>query len=309
MAQVAHVFAIVFVWFSAASVNVIAAKVILSKLHGYAWLLTCSQLVVSWVCGHLYLGGKIKPLTKVQRRITFGAGFTTWIGVVLTNEGFNYMNSSLVETIKAAEPVAGTVIGAFFTKEGWPPFTILRSLAIVVVGVVLASWSDASFAVIGVLCTICANVFFSCSNVFSKMNHEQDEPLDAITYWHCDVCYGLCFAAICALPELCRLVTTVEPMQLRALAPLVLLNGLAFWTYNSCIVLVTKYVHFSTFLVLNTMRRATLIISSVLYFRIAMSRLNFVGLGIASLGFAAFLQQKIQAHKVASPEDDAGKQA
>jgi len=307
MAEAGSVILLVLVWFSTASVNVIAAKITLSKLQGYAWVLTFSQLVISWVCGRLYLG-KIKPLTKVQRRITFGAGLTTWIGLVCTNQGFNYMNSSLVETIKAAEPVAGTIIGALFTKEGWPPFSILRSLAIVVVGVMLASWSDASFAILGVLATILANFFFSCSNVFSKMNHEQDEPLDGITYWHCDVCYGLCFAAIFAVPELHRLLTTVEPMQLRALAPVVLLNGVAFWTYNACICLVTKHIHFSTFLVVNTIRRATLITSSVVYFGIEMSGLNMVGLGIASLGFLVFLEEKKKMHAI-SAEADAAKQA
>lgn len=298
---------LILVWFSAASVNVIAAKIILSELHGFAWVLTCSQLAISWVCGTLYLG-KIKPLTKVQRRITFGAGATTWIGLVCTNQGFNYMNSSLVETIKAAEPVAGTIIGAWFTKEGWPPFAVLRSLAIVVAGVMLASYSDASFAFLGVLATILANFFFSCSNVFSKMNHELDDPLDAITYWHFDVCYGLCFAVICAVPEIYRLVTTVEPTQLRALAPLVLLSGLAFWTYNACICLVTKHVNFSTFLVLNTVRRATLIMSSVAYFGIEVSRLNLFGLGIASLGFFVFLEEK-KKMQVISAEEDVGKQA
>jgi len=295
-------------WFSAASVNVISAKIILSELHGYAWVLTFFQLVVSLVCGRLYVG-KTKPLTKVQRRITFGAGFSTWIGLVFTNQGFNYMNSSLVETIKAAEPAAGTIIGAFFTKEGWPSFPILRSLAIVVVGVMLASWSDASFALLGVLATVLANFFFSCSNVFSKMNHEQDEPLDAMIYWHCDVCYGLCFATICALPELHRLFATVETLQLRALAPITLLNGLAFWTYNACICLITKHVNFSTFLVLNTMRRATLIISSLMYFGIEMSMPNILGLGIAAIGFLVFLDQKKKEQKVSSAAEDNDKHA
>jgi drug/metabolite transporter (DMT)-like permease len=292
-------------------VNVITAKHILGKIGSYVWTLTLCQMTINQICARVYLG-KLKPLTRDQRRLAFAGGLTTYLGFICTNKAFSVMNASLVETVKASEPVAGIIISFLLTTEGWPSHQIVGSLAVVVVGVMMASYADASFIVFGVLCTLGSNTLFSCGNVCSKLNHELAEPLDGMTYWYADVSYGIWFALACALPWEIRSLYNGDVIveDLQAVVPLVLLNGLAFWLYNSMMYCITKYVEFATFQVLNTIRRGVLITATMFYFHQECSTLNLVGLGITSVGFVLFIREKVrqaevehQKHNQASKEE------
>jgi len=306
----AVVLPVVALWYGGAIVNVITAKTIFSRIGPYVWTLTLCQMTINQICARAYLG-RLK-LTREQRRLAFLGGLTTYLGFVATNQAFSVMNPSLVETVKASEPVAGTIIAGLLTTEGWPPFRIVRALAVVVVGVMMASYSDASFVLFGVMCTLGSNAMFSAGNVCSKLNHELAEPLDGMRYWYADVSYGIWFAAALALMEIKSLLSgDVEIEKLQAVFPLVIMNGFCFWMYNSMMYVITKYVDFATFSVINTTRRAVLIISTVIWFRIEFTMLNVCGLLVTALGFTFFIKEKVSESQASQRKhhEEAGKEA
>jgi len=307
----ATVLSVTALWYAGAIVNVITAKHILARVGGYVWTLTLCQMMVNQICARIYLG-RLKPFTRDQRRLAFLGGLTTYLGFICTNSAFNVMNASLVETVKASEPVMGTIISSLTTREGWPSFFVVRALAVVVIGVMMASYADASFVLFGLICTLGSNTFFSCGNVCSKLNHELAEPLDGMTYWYADVSYGIWFALACASFEIKSLLSgDVDIQDLQAVLPLVIANGFAFWMYNSMMYVVTKYVEFATFSVLNTVRRAVLIVATMLWFSQQCSMLNLVGLSITGGGFWLFLTEKVRQTKATNQNhnDQASKEA
>jgi len=307
----AIVLSVTALWYGGAIVNVITAKHILGRVGGYVWTLTLCQMTINQICARIYLG-RLKPFTREQRRLAFVGGLTTYLGFICTNEAFNVMNASLVETVKASEPVAGTIISSLATREGWPSFSIVRALAVVVVGVMMASYADASFVLFGLMCTLGSNTLFSCGNVCSKLNHELAEPLDGMTYWYADVSYAIWFALVGASWEIKSLLSgDVDVEELQAVVPLVIVNGFAFWMYNSMMYTITRYVEFVTFSMLNTVRRGVLIIATMLYFSQECSMLNLVGLLITGVGFMLFIREKVRESKETNQDhhDQASKEA
>eukprot|EP00419_Tripos_fusus_P002165 CAMPEP_0172682958 /NCGR_PEP_ID=MMETSP1074-20121228/18517_1 /TAXON_ID=2916 /ORGANISM="Ceratium fusus, Strain PA161109" /LENGTH=310 /DNA_ID=CAMNT_0013501729 /DNA_START=66 /DNA_END=998 /DNA_ORIENTATION=- len=307
----AIVLPVVALWYGGAVINVITAKHIFGRVGDYVWTLTLCQMTINQICARIYLG-RLKPLTRDQRRLAFLGGLTTYLGFICTNKAFSLMNPSLVETVKASEPVAGTIISSLATREGWPSFLIVRALAVVVAGVMMASYHNASFVLFGLVCTLGSNALFSCGNVCSKLNHELAEPLDGMAYWYADVSYGIWFALILALWEIKTLLSgDVDLEDLQAALPLVIVNGIAFWTYNSMMYVVTKYVEFATFSVLNTTRRAVMITVTMLYFSQECTMTNLVGLLITGFGFLLFIREKVRESNAPhhSNHDQASKEA
>ena len=71
------------------------------------------------------------------------------LGFCLTNGAFGAVNASLVDTVKAGEPIATVILTLLFLPGEKVTLPIFLSLLPIVAGVAVSSMSDASFQVLG----------------------------------------------------------------------------------------------------------------------------------------------------------------
>ena len=86
------------------------------------------------------------------------------LGHILTNYSFLVMQPSFSHTVKASEPVFTVLLSRVLARPN--PNTIqMLSLIPIVSGVMIASFSELSFPVSGLLASLSSNLFFSARNV------------------------------------------------------------------------------------------------------------------------------------------------
>lgn len=300
------------VWYSGAVVCVITSKLLLERLPNHAWAHTFSQFFITLVFCRIWIaarpGEKLQKVSEGQRLLLLAEGLAVYVGLVSTNTAFGLMNASLVETIKALEPIPSVAIASLMLGEGWAPRPELLALAVIVIGVTMMSYAESTFLFSGLLATLSANFSFSMANNISKVSFQRADRLDALNFWYRSVQVSVLMAAPAAFAEVRA--NGLSPVALPgdgpdgapslcSLVPLVLLNGLAFALYNQATCVVLEYINMTVHSVLNSLRRGVMIIATSIYFGSVVSTTNAMGACIASLGFAAFLAHR--ADKAAGP--------
>ena len=91
-----------------------------------------------------------KPLpTELQNWGFYRLVLVYTLGFCLTNGAFGAVNASLVDTVKAGEPIATVVLTLLFLPGEKVTLPIFLSLLPIVAGVAGSSMSDASFQLLG----------------------------------------------------------------------------------------------------------------------------------------------------------------
>jgi len=216
------------------------------------------------------------------------------LGLACTNAALGWMNANLVETIKATEPIPSVALAALLIGERTSVNECL-SLTVVVVGVMMMSYTESTLALEGLAATIGANCMFALANNISKLSFARKDCLDALTFWHRTVQVSIVFAAPAAIAEFRRtglLMRLASEQHLASLLAVVVLNGCAFFTYNRATCEVLIHVTMLCHSVLNTVRRAVMITAAALFFGSTASATNLLGAGVTSSGFVLFILQK-----------------
>jgi solute carrier family 35, member E1 len=86
------------------------------------------------------------------------------LGHILTNYSFIVMQPSFSHTVKASEPVFTVALSRLLSRPA-PNTAQLLSLFPIVLGVMIASFSELAFPAIGLLASLASNLFFSTRNV------------------------------------------------------------------------------------------------------------------------------------------------
>ena len=85
-------------------------------------------------------------------------------GHILTNYSFIVMQPSFSHTVKASEPVFTVALSRLLSRP-MPNTAQMLSLIPIVAGVMIASFSELAFPVIGLMASLASNLFFSTRNV------------------------------------------------------------------------------------------------------------------------------------------------
>jgi solute carrier family 35 protein E1 len=101
-------------------------------------------------------------------------------GHILTNYSFLVMQPSFSHTVKASEPVFTVLLARILARPN-PNSLQLMSLCPIVLGVMIASFSEFAFPWTGLLASLSSNLFFSARNV-----RADSPPLPITTSIHCD---------------------------------------------------------------------------------------------------------------------------
>lgn len=294
---------VVLIYYAMSIMFVASSKSILLDLPEFPWLLSFTQQAVAALCSRLWLAavhapGVMRSVSRGQWRSIAGASITCWLGFACANVACSVMNASLVETIKATTPIPQVMIAASL-GDRWPAVHVWQALAVIIVGVMLASYADSTCCALGIIACITMNCNFALSDNLVKRSYTLPCSLDASNLWYRSAQVGALCAAPVAVAEVMMCgpdaKAKLDTPHLRPVALMVLRNGFAFWLYNQMICELLGLVSMPTFAVLGSVRRAVTVVAVTLYFGTEVTLLNATGLCVAAAGFVHFLRCQAEA--------------
>ena len=218
---------------------------------------------------------------------------THLLGNALTNVSLGKVAVSFTHTVKALEPVFSVGLSALFLGTV-PSLAVCASLVPIIVGVVVASATEASFCAAGFASAMGSNLTFQSRNVLSKfvMQSEELKKMDYVGL------LGVVTAVSAALAVPLALVFegSRAPAALAALAAeggvnaVVLASKTLFYAsvcfqlYQQLSYSVLERVSPVTHSVGNSLKRVVVIAASVIIFRNPVSATNIAGTALAIAG-------------------------
>jgi solute carrier family 35 protein E2 len=207
-------------------------------------------------------------------------GVTVILGLI----SLSHVAVSFTETVKSSAPLF-TVLFAYLILGQTTPWQVMIALIPVMLGLAVSSATEISFDRIGFFAAIGNNIVDCVQNVFSK------KLLNALTPVQLQF-YTSCAAAVIQLP---MILYTVGPQLLgkgesidRAMMQMLFIDGLSFHAQS-----VTAYYTMSLLSpvsqsVANTLKRALLIVLSIIYFQNEVGVYNILGVTIVIIGVFSY---------------------
>ncbi|GAB0491700.1 hypothetical protein MMPV_002955 [Pyropia vietnamensis] len=226
------------------------------------------------------------------------AGFHA-AGFLLTNMSLGKVSVAFTHTVKATEPFFSVALTPSILGD-IPTWGILMSLVPIVAGVGLASFTEASFNWAGFLSAVGSNIAFQSRNVLSKKLTRDDGPgtrddrLDNINLFAIITTLALVVLAPLAIGvEGFVLSTAAATPAVTKLAAGVLPRWLVVGGLCRCADVLASYMILQrvspvTHSVGNCVKRAVVIVSSIVFFRTRMQPLNVAGTVLALFGVLCY---------------------
>jgi len=216
------------------------------------------------------------------------------LGFCLTNGAFGAVNASLVDTVKAGEPIATVVLTLLFLPGEKVTLPIFLSLLPIVAGVAVSSMSDASFQLLGLAMAMGSNLCFSARSICAKLLRSSlGKQMDnANLFVHVNA-YGAC----ALLPAVLLMEGDVLLNELMHGGParkLLILNGVVYWLNNQMNFLVLEKVDAVTHGLINCGRRVANIAFAIVWFRVPVTIFNGIGMALALFGTFSYMRAKQQ---------------
>ena len=216
------------------------------------------------------------------------------LGFCLTNGAFGAVNASLVDTVKAGEPIATVILTLLFLPGEKVTLPIFLSLLPIVAGVAVSSMSDASFQLLGLAMAMGSNLCFSARSICAKLLRSTlGKQMDnANLFVHVNA-YG----AMALLPAVLLMEGPALYEQLVEGGParrLLILNGVVYWLNNQMNFLVLEKVDAVTHGLINCGRRVANIAFAIVWFRVPVTIFNGIGMALALFGTFSYMRAKQQ---------------
>jgi len=285
-------------------------------LNLFPFPITCTNLqfcvgsCVAAVLWTLRLHPLPKSVTKEQVLAIFPLAVVHTLGNVMTNVSLGKVAVSFTHTIKAMEPFFSVVLSSIFLGDT-APWPVLLSLVPIVLGVILASFTEPSFNWAGFFSAIGANITFQSRNVLTKkVVGAKLKGIDSINLFGIITIYSalLCLP-VTAIVEGARLMSwepTAAFQSVGGAAPVIVqkavIAAICFHGYQQLSFMVLSRVSPVTHSVGNCLKRVVVIVSSIMFFQTPVSPLNLAGTGIALAGVFLYSQVK---RRVAAAERQA----
>ncbi|OIW15398.1 hypothetical protein TanjilG_15781 [Lupinus angustifolius] len=218
------------------------------------------------------------------------------LGNLFTNMSLGKVAVSFTHTIKAMEPFFSVILSAMFMGERPTPW-VVGSLVPIVGGVALASITEASFNWAGFWSAMASNVTNQSRNVLSKkVMVKKEDSMDNITLFSIITVMSFFLLAPAAVflegVKFTPAYLESAGLNVRQVYIRSLLAALCFHAYQQVSYMILQRVSPVTHSVGNCVKRVVVIVSSVIFFKTAVSPVNAFGTAIALTG--VFLYSRVK---------------
>ncbi|KAF3320828.1 glucose-6-phosphate/phosphate translocator 2 [Carex littledalei] len=217
------------------------------------------------------------------------------IGHVAATVSMSKVAVSFTHIIKSAEPAFSVIVSHFFLGESFPLPTYL-SLLPIIGGCGLAAATELNFNMTGFMGAMISNLAFVFRNIFSKKGMK-GKSVSGMNYYAC--------LSIMSLLILTPFAIAVEGPQLwaagwqKAVSQIgpnfvwwVAAQSVFYHLYNQVSYMSLDEISPLTFSIGNTMKRISVIVSSIIIFHTPVQPINALGAAIAILGTFLYSQVK-----------------
>ncbi|KAK9673947.1 hypothetical protein RND81_12G200900 [Saponaria officinalis] len=217
------------------------------------------------------------------------------IGHVAATVSMSKVAVSFTHIIKSAEPAFSVLVSRFFLGESFSSGVYL-SLIPIIGGCGLAALTELNFNMIGFVGAMISNLAFVFRNIFSKKGMS-GKSVSGMNYYAC--------LSILSLLLLTPFAIAVEGPQMwaagweKALSDIgpnfiwwLVAQSVFYHLYNQVSYMSLDEISPLTFSIGNTMKRISVIVSSIIIFRTPVQPVNALGAAIAVLGTFLYSQAK-----------------
>jgi len=218
------------------------------------------------------------------------------IGHVAATVSMSKVAVSFTHIIKSAEPAFSVLVSRFFLGESFP-VPVYLSLLPIIGGCALAAATELNFNMTGFMGAMISNLAFVFRNIFSKKGMKGGKSVGGMNYYAC--------LSMLSLALLTPFAFAVEGPQawaagwqeaLQTIGPQfvwwVAAQSVFYHLYNQVSYMSLNEISPLTFSIGNTMKRVSVIASSIIIFRTPVRAVNGLGAAIAILGTFLYSQAK-----------------
>ncbi|KZV29523.1 glucose-6-phosphate/phosphate translocator 1, chloroplastic-like [Dorcoceras hygrometricum] len=217
------------------------------------------------------------------------------IGHVAATVSMSKVAVSFTHIIKSGEPAFSVLVSRFLLGETFPP-AVYFSLLPIIGGCGLSALTELNFNMTGFMGAMISNVAFVFRNIFSKRGMK-GKSVSGMNYYAC--------LSMLSLVILTPFAIAVEGPQLWAagfkdsmsqIGPQIIwwmaAQSIFYHLYNQVSYMSLDEISPLTFSIGNTMKRISVIVSSIIIFQTPMRPVNALGAAIAILGTFIYSQAK-----------------
>ncbi|TYH21228.1 hypothetical protein ES288_A04G026700v1 [Gossypium darwinii] len=276
--------------------NIYNKKVL--NAYPYPWLTS----TLSLACGSLMMliswATRIAETPKTDFefwKTLFPVAVAHTIGHVAATVSMSKVAVSFTHIIKSGEPAFSVLVSRFLLGETFPP-SVYLSLVPIIGGCALAAVTELNFNMTGFMGAMISNFAFVLRNIFSKKGMK-GKSVSGMNYYAC--------LSLLSLLILTPFAVAVEGPQMwaagwqKALSEIgpqfvwwVAAQSIFYHLYNQVSYMSLDEISPLTFSVGNTMKRISVIVSSIIIFHTPVQPINALGAAIAILGTFLYSQAK-----------------
>lgn len=217
------------------------------------------------------------------------------IGHVAATVSMSKVAVSFTHIIKSAEPAFSVLVSRFLLGETFP-LPVYLSLIPIIGGCALAAVTELNFNMIGFMGAMISNLAFVFRNIFSKRGMK-GKSVSGMNYYACLSIMSLIiltpFAVAVEGPQVWavgyeKAVSQIGPQLLWWMAA----QSVFYHLYNQVSYMSLDEISPLTFSIGNTMKRISVIVSSIIIFHTPVQPVNAFGAAIAILGTFLYSQAK-----------------
>lgn len=219
------------------------------------------------------------------------------IGHVAATVSMSKVAVSFTHVIKSAEPAFSIAVSRCLLGQHFP-LPVYLSLLPIVGGCALAAATELNFNVIGFMGAMLSNLAFVFRNIFSKKGMEgKGKSVGGMNYYACLSMLSLAILTPFAFAvEGPRLWATGWHNALHTIGPQfawwVVAQSVFYHLYNQVSYMSLNEISPLTFSIGNTMKRVSVIVSSIIIFHTPLNPISAVGATVAILGTFLYSQAK-----------------
>nr|PNR27909.1 hypothetical protein PHYPA_028501 [Physcomitrium patens] len=216
------------------------------------------------------------------------------IGHVAATISMSKVAVSFTHIIKSSEPAFSVIIQRIVFGDKFP-YQVYLSLLPIIGGCALAAATELNFNMTGFTGAMISNIFFVFRNIFSKKGMSKSKKMGGMNYYACLSMMSLVFLTPFAIAVEGPRAWTAG-WQAATLAHgdqvfwWVVAQSVFYHLYNQVSYMSLDKISPLTFSVGNTMKRVTVIVSSIIMFNTKVSPINAVGAAIAVFGTFLYSQ-------------------